>query len=271
MMPDPFERVHSLGRRESLTGGALGLIVAFSSHLAGITCAISLFHGAHALAATTSELEIEIAPPPPAPPPPPPQAEPPPAPVPPPPPPKPVKPLKEDPPEDDDPPPPPAEAAKVLTAPSQPDDPPPPPEQTFASGNGTGLGVGLVAGNGTGNDTTYDPRARVGNAPAKRPETNTPPPESYPDLSRPPSPYFGVASGCDFPDDAGDLNPVVPIIVSVSAEGKPLAVEVLQDPGRGFGAAARACAMRLMYRPARDARGKPIAAKTGPVRVRFTR
>lgn len=274
---DPFDRVYGLGDAQSLTGGALGLVFACSSHVAALACAITLFQGAHALAATTpTEVEIEVvaptAPPPPPPAPPPEATPPPPDPTPPPPPPKPDPNEKEDPYEEDDLPPPPSEAAKILTAPSEPNEPKAPADQTFASGEGTGLGVGFVAGGGTGNGTTYDPRARVGNkTPTKRPPDPATPPPGYVDLSRPAAPYYGVASGCEFPDGADDDTMVVPLVVTVGPEGQALAVEILRDPGQGFGAAARTCAMRMKWRPGRDASGKPIVSKTSPVKVRFTR
>jgi protein TonB len=249
-------------------GSVVGILLACSTHLAGFSAAITLFQGSRALAATTSELEIEVAPDPPEPPapPPPPEVT---QPPPPPPPPKP-EPKEADPYEKDDLPPPPAEAAKVLTAPDKPNDPPPTSDQTFASGNGTGLGVGMVAGAGKGDSTTWDPRAHVeSKAPPKPPETK--PAESYPDLSRPASPFFGFTDDCAFPSGADGDSAVVPMIVTVGADGKALAVEIIQDPGAGFGSAARSCAMRLRFRPARDPRGQNIVGKTKMFRFRFTR
>src|SRR5436190_23632491 len=106
---DPFDRIHALGKRETVTGGALGIVFACSSHVVGVVCALTLLPGAHALAATVSEIDIEVVAPAVTVPPPPPEpvAAPPPEPIPPPPAPKPEK---EDPYEEDDLPPPPAEA-----------------------------------------------------------------------------------------------------------------------------------------------------------------
>lgn len=160
----------------------------------------------------------------------------------------------------------------MLTAPSEPDQPPAPNETTFASGEGTGRGVGLVAGDGTGNRTTYDPRAQVGNKPkTARLSDLKSVSQGYPDLTRAASPFYGVDSGCAYPSGADGEVAVVTVIVTVGPDGKAQHVEVLDDPGMGFGRAARTCAMRHPYRAGRDASGKPVVSKTPPVRVRFTR
>lgn len=168
---------------------------------------------------------------------------------------------------------PPAEAAKILTAPEAPNEPPAPPEQGFASGNGDGLGFGMVAGAGDGNAPTYNPRARMTNVTkGPLPDPKKPPPATTErDYSRPAEAVYGFTSDCDFPDDANVDTAVVQVAVTVSAEGKALRVEVLSDPGQGFGAAARVCAMKQPYRPARDKTGRLVTAKTPPFRVRFTR
>jgi protein TonB len=280
--PDPFARVCALGERRSLAGTAAGLVLAALSHFAAVLLGLfGMFQGTRALAATPQELTIDIVtapeppPAPPEPPPAPPQAEPPPDPAEPDPPDPPEPPApneKEDPYEDLDRPPPPAEAAKVLTAPSDPEQPPAPSDTTFASGEGTGRSVGLVAGDGTGNRTTYDPRAQVGNKPIKRlNDWKSSSQQGYPDLTRAASPFYGVDSGCAYPSGADGEVAVVTVIVTVGADGKALHVEVLDDPGMGFGRAARTCAMRHPYRAGRDASGKPVVSKTPPVRVRFTR
>ncbi|MFL5304321.1 MAG: energy transducer TonB [Polyangia bacterium] len=59
--------------------------------------------------------------------------------------------------------------------------------------------------------------------------------------------------------------------VVVNATGDPQSAVVLADPGHGFGAAARTCAMRTHFSPARDAGGRPVSAASPPIRVRFTR
>jgi protein TonB len=59
--------------------------------------------------------------------------------------------------------------------------------------------------------------------------------------------------------------------VLVQADGSVQAVNVLADPGSGFGDAARTCAMRTPFRPALDDDGGPVAAWSPPIRVRFLR
>ncbi|HEU4410878.1 MAG TPA: energy transducer TonB [Polyangiaceae bacterium] len=74
-----------------------------------------------------------------------------------------------------------------------------------------------------------------------------------------------------FPPDASVNVAHVLLAVRVDPDGRARSVSVLSDPGEGFGAAARACALRQRYRPALDRDGKPTAAQTAPFRVRFTR
>jgi periplasmic protein TonB len=46
---------------------------------------------------------------------------------------------------------------------------------------------------------------------------------------------------------------------------------VVSDPGLGFGAAARACALGTRFLPARNEEGRPITAPSPPIRVHFFR
>jgi hypothetical protein len=75
-----------------------------------------------------------------------------------------------------------------------------------------------------------------------------------------------------FPSDpsAGDYATVV-IAVTVEASGRAKSVAIIRDPGHGFAAAARACAMMQSYRVALDRAGHPTVATTPPIVVRFTR
>jgi periplasmic protein TonB len=54
-------------------------------------------------------------------------------------------------------------------------------------------------------------------------------------------------------------------------DGRADSVDVLTDPGFGFGAAARLCALRTRFEPAHDAAGLPIIARSPPIRVHFFR
>jgi hypothetical protein len=79
---------------------------------------------------------------------------------------------------------------------------------------------------------------------------------------------------CPFPKEADEAavdSAVVILRVSVAASGAPESVEVLSDPGNGFGDAARQCAMARTYQPAHDPSGHTVAAKTKPIRVRYVR
>ncbi len=96
--------------------------------------------------------------------------------------------------------------------------------------------------------------------------------------SPPPSPKAALAGSsawtCPFPPEADAAkvdSAVVTLVVTVSATGKPIKVMVVQDPGSGFGRAARSCALARTYKPAVDDQGKPIESSTPPIRVRFTR
>ena len=80
---------------------------------------------------------------------------------------------------------------------------------------------------------------------------------------------------CPWPAEADarqvDQETVV-IRVAVRADGRVDHVDVLQDPGFGFGRAARDCALASRsFAPALDAQGAPVAAQSPPIRVHFFR
>ncbi len=58
---------------------------------------------------------------------------------------------------------------------------------------------------------------------------------------------------------------------NVRADGRADHVDVLSDPGFGFGSAARLCALGTHFEPARDQSGQPIAAESPSIRVHFFR
>jgi protein TonB len=139
--------------------------------------------------------------------------------------------------------------------------------QTYAGGTTTTLGTSTTAVHGAASD-----RAAAGPA---RPAATRPAPSiaAGPDRSRGAAP--AVADwNCSrlFPSDpdAGD-QAIVLIAVTVSPSGTAQAVTVLRDPGHGFGAAAKSCAMGQRFSPALDRQGNPVAATTPPITVRFTR
>ena len=82
------------------------------------------------------------------------------------------------------------------------------------------------------------------------------------------------AWNCPWPAeaDAEQVNEQTVVLqASVRADGRTEHVDVLSDPGLGFGAAARLCALRTRFEPARDVAGLPIAAQSPPIRVHFFR
>jgi hypothetical protein len=82
----------------------------------------------------------------------------------------------------------------------------------------------------------------------------------------------GTKWDCAFPPPAernGKEEANVLVIVNVDIDGRPISVDVQDDPGGGFGAAARRCAMEKAYVAPRDVNGKPVRATTMPFVVRF--
>jgi periplasmic protein TonB len=79
---------------------------------------------------------------------------------------------------------------------------------------------------------------------------------------------------CSWPAEADarqvDQETVV-IRVQVGADGRSDRVDVVEDPGFGFGAAARQCALVTRFGAARNAAGDPIAALSPAIRVHFHR
>jgi protein TonB len=82
------------------------------------------------------------------------------------------------------------------------------------------------------------------------------------------------AWNCPWPAeaDAEQVNEQTVVLQArVGADGRAERVDVLSDPGFGFGAAARLCTLRTRFGPARDAAGQPIPAQSPPIRVHFYR
>lgn len=122
---------------------------------------------------------------------------------------------------------------------------------TTASGTSTKPASGAVAPGGTGDGTASAQRS----------------------LARPVS-LDQAAWSCAWPAEAGaqqvDEQTVI-IRVTVRADGRADRVEVVADPGLGFGRAARDCALGTRFQPARNGAGEPIAANSPPIRVHFFR
>jgi protein TonB len=83
----------------------------------------------------------------------------------------------------------------------------------------------------------------------------------------------GAGWSCPFPPEADadkvDIA-VVRLWITVRADGTPSDAAIVDDPGHGFGRAARECAMARRYRPALDRNGVPILS-SHLVNVRFSR
>jgi protein TonB len=81
----------------------------------------------------------------------------------------------------------------------------------------------------------------------------------------------GDAWDCVFPLEAKNIEIAeVSVRVLVTPDGRPIQVDVLADPGSGFGEAARACALKHTYEPARED-GRAVRGYTTPFNIRFAR
>jgi hypothetical protein len=108
----------------------------------------------------------------------------------------------------------------------------------------------------------------VAKSPAPAARTTTPTGASGGEPAPPtvptPSVFPGEAWNCPSPGHPAHSDPSkqehaeVFVRIYVDANGNPEKVDVLEDPGRGFGEAARECAMRRSYRPAIDAKGSAV-------------
>jgi protein TonB len=82
------------------------------------------------------------------------------------------------------------------------------------------------------------------------------------------------AWNCPWPAeaDAQQVNEQTVVLrATVHADGRAERVDVLADPGFGFGSAARLCALATRFEPARDPAGKPMTSLSPPIRVHFFR
>ena len=157
-------------------------------------------------------------------------------------------------------PPPPARAGNILAQAPRSEGPVDLTGDTFVTGTSQAYVGGTTSSSGTNevavHTTATDPQA---------------PPTK--DLSQPVS-LDEQHWQCAWPPEADsaeiDRQNVV-IRVTVKPDGSVARVDTLSDPGFGFATAARACALRTKFTPARDKNGERIAAVSPPIRVRFTR
>jgi protein TonB len=177
---------------------------------------------------------------------------------------------EEDPYENDEPAPIPAEAPDTLTT-----------DAVDMTGEGWDMvdkdgskrtGGGFTSEKGTAKKPVRNKRARIdgeergkGRGPARRKKANQ---------TRAAMPEGSTEWNCPFPPQA-DLEQVdkaaVLISVTVASDGTPKSVNVISDPGYGFGQMAKRCALTRRYRPGLDAEGNAITASTPQLRVTFTR
>lgn len=167
-----------------------------------------------------------------------------------------------------------AEAGKVLTAEADPDEPVDLTGDGFVSGEGDRFAGGVTASAGS-SKTAVRTAAASPTGVGTGTKAPAPPPAPTVDRSRSAGPAPGAAwNDCGFPPEAEaeDINfQKVLISVTVRTDGSARSVTVLQDPGYGFGAWARKCALRKTYQVAQDARGGPVEQTTPPFTVKFTR
>lgn len=179
----------------------------------------------------------------------------------------------------DEPPPQPPEAAKagaVLAAAPDPNEPVDLTGNTFVTGTGDQYAGGVTQAKAQGGPT-YARNAvaegvpgGTGTAPAPPPP---PPPAPSVDRSRAPRLAGGTGWDCPWPSEAEgeDINEAVVVIkATVGVDGRPQTVQIVSDPGHGFGREAKMCALRKRWEAGLDKDGNPTTA-TAPVRIRFTR
>jgi protein TonB len=279
---DPLARVLALGNRQVRTGAAIGIAGGLLVHvaLAEHGQAVSQLVQVRAFAAvvradirsrvhTTFDIEREEEKPPE--PPPEPEA----------PPPEPDEPKSKPEPkpaaaEPNEPPPPPpaAEAAKVVAMDADPDAPLDLTGFTIVTGNAERSPGGLTASSGTSKRPVFDRAARAAGTGESKPVVAAKPaaPPAV-DLSRPPQVAGSTGWNCPWPAEA-DIEQTnywrVPLLLTIGADGRVANVTVLGNDGVGFGAKARACALRQRFAPALDKAGKAVTG-TLRVNVKFTR
>jgi periplasmic protein TonB len=139
--------------------------------------------------------------------------------------------------------------------------------ETFVAGAAETYAGGVTESGGTATHAVTDTRARAAGVEGG---TGT---KLAGDLSRAPQLAGGVSWDCPFPEEADALGldaALVTLRVDVDRQGGVARVDVVRDPGDGFGREARRCAMRKRWAPGLDRGGNPTPA-TAVVHVRFQR
>ncbi len=170
------------------------------------------------------------------------------------------------------PPPAPAQAGKVLTAEPDPNEPVDLTGNTIVTGNADSYAGGTTTANGTSATAVRGLASPVGVPGGTGAPTAAPAPAG-PDRSHAAILGGGKEWNCPFPPeaDAAQVDEArVELEVQIRADGVAGTVNVLKDPGYGFGRAARQCALRQRHTPALDHEGSSIAS-TIKVNVHFSR
>lgn len=156
-------------------------------------------------------------------------------------------------------PPPAAQAGQVLAA--APTAASAAPSFAIAAGQGQRYAGGTTSAGGTGTRANHTGQAGTGAGTG---------------LSRAqPAALRSRSPDCGWPEEAEDSDleeAFVTMRIALDAAGAVTGVELLSDPGYGFGRRMQWCARaRMKFEPARDAAGNPVAGSTPPLRVRFVR
>ncbi|MBX3181229.1 MAG: hypothetical protein KIT72_14880 [Polyangiaceae bacterium] len=149
---------------------------------------------------------------------------------------------------------------------------------TMVQGDGDRFAGGTTAAHGTSKEAVRNPvvgKDGVKDGKGKQPDAKPlPPPPPKENKARAAAAKGTNWSSCGFPAQA-DMEQIdfarVRLSVTVDPRGKATSVQVLSDPGNGFGSLARQCAFRMTYRTALGPDGQPITASTPPFTVTFTR
>jgi periplasmic protein TonB len=160
----------------------------------------------------------------------------------------------------------PAQAAAIVAREADPNAPVDLSADAFVTGTASAYAGGVTAASGTSTTAVSSLAAPVALPPTAA-AAETPP------LSRPVR-LSADEWQCPWPREAEAAEvdeQLVTLRVHVDAEGRARSVSLLGEPGFGFGAAARACALQSRFSPALDRAGHPVAATSPPIRVRFTR
>jgi hypothetical protein len=103
--------------------------------------------------------------------------------------------------------------------------------------------------------------------------SGAPPAPAGPATGPTPPPRAQITPGtkwdCPFPASSTKGEANVLVVVHVEPDGKPVSADVLEDPGNGFGEAAKKCALEKAYVAAHDVNGQPVRAATFPFYIHF--